>query len=430
MARIGAFCFPGTGHLNPMTALARSLERRSHSLILFGIADVEAKVRAAGIEFRQIGAQDYPLGTLLKLDQQLCEQKGLNVFRFTVERVKNYTRMILRDAPAAVTDSGVEALLVDEADTSGCVAEYLRLPFVSVACFPPLVRSDLIPPFVFGWKYSQGLIGRLRNRLGGMLLSRYAAPVLAVLNEQRRAWGLPALRHASDMLSPLAQIAQLPRALEFPISNMPGVLHYTGPFIDSQAREPVPFSWERLDGRPVVYASMGTLQNRMDYVFRTIAEACNGIDAQLVISLGGGIHPEELGVLPGNPLVTRYAPQLEILRRAAAVITHAGLNTTLEALAEGVPLVAIPLGNDQPGVAARIAYRNAGVVVPLGKLSVHRLRAAVGAVLTSDRYRSAARGLQAAIREADGLNRATDLIEGAFGLPRKAVVSVPHMQTS
>src|SRR5215467_8405422 len=147
MARIGAFCFPGTGHLNPMTALARSLERRGHSLVLFGIADVESQIRAAGIEFRQIGKLDYPPGTLVKLDQQLCEQKGLNVFRFTVERVKNYTRMILRDAPTAVRDSGVEFLLIDEADTSGSVAEFLRLPFVSIACFPPLLRSDLIPPF-------------------------------------------------------------------------------------------------------------------------------------------------------------------------------------------------------------------------------------------------------------------------------------------
>ena len=430
MARIGAFCFPGTGHLNPTTALARSLERRGHSLVLFGIADVESQVRAAGIEFHQIGKLDYPPGTLVKLDQQLCEQKGLNVFRFTVERVKNYTRMILRDAPAAVRDSGVEFLLIDEADTSGSVAEFLRLPFVSIACFPPLLRSDLIPPFVFGWNYSTSFYGRVRNRIGGMLLSRFAAPVLAVLNEQRKMWGLPALRHASDMLSPLAQIAQLPAALEFPVPNPPSLLHYTGPFVDPQVRQPVPFPWEKLNGRPLIYASMGTLRNRLNDVFHTIAEACSGLNAQLVISLGGGMRPEDLPPLPGNPLVVGYAPQLEILGRSAAVITHAGLNTTLEALAEGVPQVAIPQGNDQPGVASRIAYRNVGVVVPLRKLSAARLRRAVQAVLEDDRYRSAAKSLQDAIREADGLKTATDLIEDAFGLRHPEATSVPHMQTS
>ena len=71
-----------------------------------------------------------------------------------------------------------------------------------------------------------------------------------------------------------------------------------------------------------------------------------------VISLGGGLDPVRLGQLPGDPIVVSYAPQLEVVKRAALVITHAGLNTVLESLAEGVPLVAIPLGNDQPGVAA------------------------------------------------------------------------------
>lgn len=44
----------------------------------------------------------------------------------------------------------------------------------------------------------------------------------------------------------------------------------------------------------------------------------------------------------GDPVVVRYAPQVELVKRAAAVITHAGLNTVLETLAEGVPLVALP----------------------------------------------------------------------------------------
>jgi zeaxanthin glucosyltransferase len=422
MARIGAFCFPGTGHLNPMTALARSLEQRGHSLVLFGIADVESKVRSAGIEFRQIGEEDYPLGTLQKLDHQLAEQKGLNVFRFTVERVQRYAQMILRDAPAAIQDSDVEVLLVDEADPAGTVAEFLRMPFVSIACFPPLVRSDLIPPFVFGWKYSAGLFARLRNRVGGMLLSRFAAPVLAVLNEKRKEWGLTELRHASDMLSPLAQITQLPAALEFPVSKLSPQLHYTGPFVNPQTRQAVSFPWERLDGRTLIYASMGTIQNRQNHVFRTIAEACRGLDAQLVISLGGGMRPEDLGQLPGNPLVVGYAPQLELLGRSSAVITHAGLNTTLEALSEGVPLVAIPLGNDQPGVAARIAYRNAGLVIPAKKLSVKHLRRAVQLVLNDDSYRSSAKSLQSAIRQADGLKTATDLIEDAFGFRSAAAL--------
>src|SRR5215469_6682704 len=254
MARLGAFCFPGTGHINPMAALARRLQQRGHKVVIFGIADIEDRVRSAGIDFQLIGAADYPLGTLQKLDERLGELNGLATFRFTVERVKNTARMILRDGPEAVLKSGVEALLVDEADMGGSVAEYLGLPFVSIAMFPPLIADDRVPPFCFGWTAGQDKISRLRNELGFRLLSRVAAPVFKVVNEQRHAWGLPTLKRSTDALSKIAQIAQLPEALEFDVPGKPAVLHYTGPFVDPQQRPKIEFPWERLDGRPLIYA--------------------------------------------------------------------------------------------------------------------------------------------------------------------------------
>ncbi len=414
MARIGAFCFPGTEHINPMTALARRLQQRGHDVVIFGIGDTEAPVRAAGVEFCLIGQDDYPLGTLQTLDQRLGALKGLKTFRFTVERVRNTARMVLRDGPEAVRRTKMDALLVDEADMGGSVAEYLGLPYVSIAFFPPLVQDDRIPPFCFGWRAGRGWCSRLRNRLGMRLLSRVAAPILGAVNTQRRAWGLKALEHSTDALSRLAQIAQLPEILEFEYGDRPPLLHYTGPFVDARQRPRIDFPWERLDERPLVYASLGTLQNGSEAIFRMIADACAGLDVQLVISLGGGLDPDRLGILPGAPLVVKYAPQLEIVKRAAAVITHAGLNTTLESLAQGVPLVCIPLGNDQPGVAARVAARGAGVVVPRRTLTTQRLRSAVRTVLSEEKYRRAARELQAPMRRVDGLNRAADIIEDAL----------------
>lgn len=416
MARLGAFCFPGTGHINPMTALARTLQGRGHQVVIYGIADCEARVRAAGVEFCQVGAQDYPLGTLRKLDERLGELKGLATFRFTVERVKNTARMILRDGPDAVRTSGVEALLVDEADMGGNVAEYLGLPFVSIAMFPPLIQDDRVPPFCFGWAAGQDRLSRLRNKLGFRLLSKVAAPIFKVVNDQQRAWGLKPLKRSTDALSKLAQVAQLPEALEFDVPGKPAILHYTGPFVDAQQRPAVEFPWQRLDGRPLIYASLGTMQNGSEAIFRTMAEACAGLNAQLVISLGGGLEPERLGTLAGDPIVVRYAPQLEIVKRAALVITHAGLNTVLESLAEGVPLVALPLGNDQPGVAARVKARGAGVVIPQQKLTVKKLRSAVRSVLEDGRYRDSAQWLKNAFRKVDGLNRAADVIEKALGI--------------
>ncbi len=411
MARLGAFCFPGTGHLNPLTALARRLQQRGHAVIIFGIADVESRVRAAGIDFCLIGQSDYPLGTLQKLDQQLGEMKGLGVLRFTMERVSNTARMVLRDGLEAVRNANLDALLVDETDMSNNIAECLGLPFISLALIPPLVNDNRYPPFYFGWSGSQRWWARLRNEIAIRVLTRVARPIFAAVNEYRVAWGLHVGRHPGEGLSKLAQITQLPRALEFDIEPLPPHLYYTGPFVDALQRPAVDFPWDRLDGRPLVFASLGTLQNRSLDLFRKIADACAGLNVQLVISLGGGLEPDRLGALSGDPLVVRFAPQLELVKRASVVITHAGINTVLESLAEGVPLVCIPLGNDQPGVAARVAAHAAGIVVPPRKANVKRLRSAVRAVLEDESYRRAARKIQAAMSEIDGLELAADIVE-------------------
>ncbi len=420
MARLGAFCFPGTGHLNPLTALARRLQQRGHTVIIFGIADVESRVRAAGIDFCLIGQRDYPLGTLQILDQQLGEMTGVAALRFTMQRVCDTARMVLRDGLEAVRSAHLDALLVDEADMANNVAECLGLPFISLALIPPLVNDNRYPPFYFGWSGSQRWWSRLRNEIAIRVLTRVAKPIFAAVNEYRVAWGLHVGREPGEGLSKLAQITQVPRALEFEIDPLPPNLYYTGPFVDPAQRTPVDFPWDRLDGRPLIFASLGTLQNQSCEKFRVIAEACAPLGVQLVMSLGGGLDRGQLGILPGDPLVVNYAPQLELVKRATLVITHAGLNTVLESLSEGVPMVCIPLGNDQPGVAARVKARGAGVVVPSRRVNAKRLRSAVRAVLENDSYRLAARKIQSAIAEVDGLDRAADIIEDVLKIRAQA----------
>jgi len=168
---------------------------------------------------------------------------------------------------------------------------------------------------------------------------------------------------------------------------------------------------------------MGTLQNGVLRTFQVIAEACAGLDLQLVISLGGGQDPALLGDLPGDPVVVGYAPQLELIRQAALTISHGGLNTVLESLARGVPMVVLPVAYDQPGVGTRIEWSRVGRSIPIGQLTVDRLRNAVRTVLGDPAYRERAGRFQSSIEAVDGLNRAADVIEATFGTGARAVPS-------
>jgi len=87
--------------------------------------------------------------------------------------------------------------------------------------------------------------------------------------------------------------------------------------------------------------------NGLDNLYKHILEAVEPLEGiQVVLSVGKNINPENLGPVSSNTIVVRSAPQIELLKRAALCITHAGLNTTLESLARGVPMVAIPIGYD------------------------------------------------------------------------------------
>jgi zeaxanthin glucosyltransferase len=108
---------------------------------------------------------------------------------------------------------------------------------------------------------------------------------------------------------------------------------------------------------------------------------------------------------------------LELLKLASVCITHSGVNTVLESLAQGVPQVAIPVTFDQPGIAARIAYHKTGVVTSLNKLTAAHLSTLLGEVLSDATYRENACRIQKAIVEANGLSAAADLVEQSLGVP-------------
>jgi MGT family glycosyltransferase len=160
--------------------------------------------------------------------------------------------------------------------------------------------------------------------------------------------------------------------------------------------------------------SLGTTRNVQAFVFRMVSEACRDIDLQLVISLGGRFEPDMFHDLPGNPLVTKYAPQLELVRLATMVITHGGSNTVFEALMEGKPMVAVPLAHDQPAVAARLARLRIAEVLPVMRLTVSKIHRAVTKVLSDPTYRDAAVKMQAELHALKGSQRAVDVIEEAI----------------
>jgi len=413
MSHYGIITPPVPGHIHPFAALGRALQQRGHRVTVFHMPDLEAKIRAEGLDFCAIGLSDHPLGHLPQSLLELSRLKGLAALRFTVEAVKRTSVMFCRDGVEAVRAAKVNMLLVDQMEPAGgAIADRLGLPFLTICNALAINQDSAVPPPFTGWRYSNRPWARARNWAGYQLWHRMIRPVYAAVDEYRRQWGLPIHASVDAGFSRIAQISQQPATFDYPRRALPATFHYVGPlrFPGPQA---VSFPWERLDGRPLIYASLGTLQNKTLELFRCIAEACEGLPVQLLISHGRGLSDDEVATLPGSPLVMPYVPQLEILAKARLTITHAGLNTVLDSLSQGVPMVAIPLTAEQPGIAARVAWTGAGTVIPRAKFTPGVLRGCVEALLASTKEYDAARRMGESIRQAGGVERAVKIIEGA-----------------
>lgn len=400
MTHIGIICLQVTGHLNTIFPLARELQQRGHTITIFSGPEAQVKTQTAGFNFCEVYSPD-----------SSPQLKGFANIKNTLEQFALIAETRLQKTPAMLKEQGVDALLVDlSVFEGGTIADYVRIPYITICCMLPFYEDPNIPPIPTTWEYNPALWATLRNRAAYSLFNFAAKPVWQVIYKYRKKWNLSIYKQTNDIFSKLAIITRHIKEFEFP-RQLPPYFHFTGPFHNSIERQAVEFPFNKLNGKPLIYASMGTLQNRLNDVFYTIAEACTDIDAQLVISLGGGQAKEAFSNLPGNPLVVKYAPQLELLQKASLNITHAGLNTTLESLSYGVPMVAIPVTDDQPGVAARIKWTGAGEIVPLSRLNVTTLKESIQRVLTQNEYKQNAVKLQKAISCTGGVNQAADVIE-------------------
>jgi MGT family glycosyltransferase len=410
-----------TGHVNPMIVLGRALQKRGHRVVMLSPLEAEEKLRRAGFEYIPVAAREFPAGEWSRLTAQQAERIGWEASWFVGRWLGRFVRGILQELPAIAQRERFDGLVMDQISCgTESVCEVVGVPLAVACCALMGHAESTVPPIVFSWPPRTSLPCRVRNVFGQMRLNATGWWVVQELMRYRLKHRLPYLTYTygNELPPSLVQVAQTPAFLDFPRRHLPEHFHYTGPWLESAGSTNGEFPWHRLNGRPLIYASFGTLQNRLQHAFRLVAEACAGLEAQLVLTLGskGAPLPDSL---PGDPVVVDYAPQVALLRRARLVIGHGGLNTTLECLSEGLPLIALPITNDQPGVAARIAHFGVGEFIPIRKLTAAKLRQAICRVLASPSYRQRAENFAVELRKLDGPHRAAELIEQAFTSRKK-----------
>jgi len=420
MAHFAILCPEAGGHLIPGGSLGLELRQRGHTVTVVALAKATAMVEKLGLSFHELPTRkarslyrrpSLPIRYALMLAGAWRSISLRCAFRWRAA-------YLLEFAVDALRELDLDALLVDQSLLAGStVAERLGLPCITVCAAFHWLRGPDTPPQHTGWYPVRSCCGRWRNRAGYAVWDWYMHSTMRLIARYRRAWKLPPFANVDSAYSSFATLAQTCPEFDFPRTCLPSTFHYVGALAADRPYDASAFPWDRLDGRPLVYASLGTVSHnqRLD-AFHGIAQACCGLDAQLVISVGKwktGDQREDLASssLPGQPLVLPFVPQLALLDKARLLITHAGQNTVVEALTRSVPMVALPRGADQFAMAARIEHSGVGLRSRSRRASAVALRQMVERVLGEESFRQRAGELQQAMLAAGGVGRAADIAE-------------------
>lgn len=135
---------------------------------------------------------------------------------------------------------------------------------------------------------------------------------------------------------------------------------FLGPTVGMRASEP----FEPADpDAPLLLISLGTAFNNRPDFYRTCLRAFADSDWQVVMAIGSAVDRAELGEIPANIDVQEHVPQPAVLDRATAFLSHAGMNSTMESLYYGVPLVTFPQMPEQRANASRAEELGLGRVL-------------------------------------------------------------------
>ncbi len=378
----------GTGHAEPMVPIAHALQDAGHTVAFVGHPRYLPALEAHGFLSFEVDGQiatgrrhleGAPLERRPLLAPSQVNEDSVLRRHYATEvprrRVDRYMELYHTWAP--------DLVVRDEVDFAAAVlTEELDLPHAVVLV---LAAGSFIRPEVVA-----GPLDELRAQ-------RCLAPDpdLAAL-------------HRGLVLSPF------PPSFRDPASPLPATAHsFRAPLRSSGAdRDSLPSWWARLESRPVVHVTLGTVfATESGDLFRRLLTGLRKLPVEVVVTIGRDIDPAEFGLQPEHVHVEQWVPQSLLLPRTDLVVNHGGSGTVIAALAQGLPQVVLAMGADQMQNADRVLALGVGRALPPVTITPAEIRDTVAALLTDVGAQTAAQRVQREISALPGLDSALTLLE-------------------
>jgi UDP:flavonoid glycosyltransferase YjiC (YdhE family) len=413
MANFLISTMPASGHVNPAVPLAAELVARGHQVWWHTGTAYADTVKATGARF--VPFADTPDFEQLPVEPDPGD-KGMAV-GVTAMRKLLIDRMPgqFRDYRAITSQFAADVVVADLCSLGAAALHDAGGPVYATLGINPLVTPDPeIPRWGRGAPPATSAAARLRNRLDHFLGRILFMPKPTKLLDRARAGiglaPLPSGTNLGDVMrSPFLHLMPTTEAFEYPRKDLEPQVHFVGPLIPPAPDRFVPPGWwAELGERPVVHVTQGTFTTEAASLTVPTIAALAGDDVVVVVT---GPDLDALGALPGNVRTARFVPHPLLLPMVDVMVTNAGYNGVLTALAHGVPLVCAGREMDRADVSARVAWAGAGVDLATDTPSAQQVGTAVRTVLRDRSYRDQARRIQADFATHQPASEAAELLE-------------------
>lgn len=409
MTQILMTTWDGAGATPPLMSVARALIDRGHSVRVLADPVLRTEVEATGAEYLRWTRAPHRASRDFASHFVRDWEAGPEGFarmrdHIAVGPAAAFAADVREELERTATDVLLTELLLWGPQVA---AEAAGVPYVVLNPTINIVPAPGVPPFGQGLMPAVTDADRERDRVAAEAGMQAWDVALPALNAARAEQGLPPLDHVVDQGRSAARtLVMTSAAFDFK-GPLPPTVKHVGPRLDdpSWAEE-----WSPPPGdEPLVLAALSSdFQNQED-LLRRIVIALGELPVRGVVTTGRGIDPDSLPAR-ANVQVVRFAPHAQVLREAAALVTHCGHGTTIKALAAAVPIVCLPMGRDQFDVAARVVHSGAGTRLD-ASAAPDAISASLREVLTEWRYRDAAARIADVIAKETATDQAVEEIE-------------------
>ncbi len=415
MARALILALPAYGHVNPTLPLVRELVAHGEEVIYClpeqyrpTIQSIGADLlpyKITGKEFRWSAAPCAELLLWLPLHTAVA---SLEILPHLLESVRT---------------AQPDYIIYDAWCLWGrLVAHVLHLP--AIRCQPTFVINEQL-----GQPFWTMLAQAEQLTMPRMSAFEQSVNFAAALEELRSTYNLPVidLKSFFDHAEAL-NIVPIPRAFQPGGETFDDCFQFVGPSLRPR-EEGTDFPLDRLKQRPTLYISLGTVCSNEEafykICFAAFGEGSRATGAKRLFSRPGRQARQQqwqvilatgksdlraISTPPENFLVRPRVPQLNVLQHSSVFVTHGGMNSVMEGLYYGVPLVVIPQMLEQSITARRVEELGLGIALESNAITVERLREAVMYVTSNRAIYTRMQQMRETIRQMGGARSAAEAI--------------------